>query len=176
MTRIRRWCCAIALGVLAATIVGGSVVAADASVAIEDFAFAPSTVMVGVGDAVTWTNRDGTAHTATADDGSFDTESLGGGESATLSFAAAGTFAYHCAIHPTMRGTVVVQGAAATAAPPEDGGDGGTTITPAPTDTLPAPAAARDDVTTVVAVLLAILGLSMLVGTYAFGRRPGDGP
>jgi len=50
-----------------------------------------------------------TNHTFTADDGSFNIEldPNGGG---TQTFATAGTFTYHCEIHPSMKGTVVVQG------------------------------------------------------------------
>ena len=74
---------------------------------------------VVVGDTVTWTNGDQISHTATADGGAFDTGTLGNGESGTATFAAAGSFPYHCTVHPTMTGTVVVEAAAAepTAAP-----------------------------------------------------------
>ena len=58
---------------------------------------------------MTWTNGGQQAHTVTADNGAFDTESLAPGDSASLSFSTAGTFAYHCEIHPAMTGTVVVQ-------------------------------------------------------------------
>jgi plastocyanin len=140
-----------------------AVLAADGSVTMEDFAFSPATVTVGVSDSVTWTNNDSADHTSTADDGSFDTESIGNGESSTLTFQEAGSFAYHCTIHPAMHGTVVVEAAA--------GGGGGTTLTPAPTDTLPATSAAPDDPTVLIAVLLAVLGGAMVLGTWALGRR-----
>jgi plastocyanin len=172
MTRTARLSLAFALvGLLIAPAVG-PVSAADGSVSIEGFAFSPSTVTVKVGVSVTWTNNDSTAHTATADDDSFDTEQLGNGESSTLTFSTAGSFAYHCAIHPQMNGTLVVE-AAATAAPSATtaSGGGGTGATPAATDTLPVAAPGPDDLSSVVAVLLAILGISMLLGTYAFDRR-----
>ena len=50
-----------------------------------------------------------TAHTVTADDGSFDSKSLASNATFSQTFAKAGTFAYHCAIHPGMKGTVTVQ-------------------------------------------------------------------
>lgn len=79
-------------------------------VVIEDFAFAPATLTVSVGDTVTFTNKDLTSHTATADDGtSFDTGLLGQNESATVTFDTAGTYTYHCTPHPTMKGTIVVE-------------------------------------------------------------------
>jgi plastocyanin len=174
MTRTTRSSLALALVGLLTVMAVGPVVAADGSVSIEGFAFSPSTVTVKVGDSVTWTNNDSAPHTATADDGSFDTEQFGNGESSTLTFSTAGSFAYHCTIHPQMHGTVVVE-AAATAAPTatadSGGGGGGSGATPAATDTLPVAAPVRDDASTVIAVLLAILGLSMLLGTYAFDRR-----
>ena len=84
--------------------------AGDPSDTISDFVFTPSTLTVHVGDTVTWTNNGPTAHTATANDGSFDTGTLQKGQSASHTFSRAGTFAYVCSIHPFMHGTVVVLG------------------------------------------------------------------
>ena len=67
---------------------------------IIDFGFDPASVSVKVGGSVTWTNTGATAHTVTADDGSFDSKSLASGATFSQTFAKAGTFAYHCAIHP----------------------------------------------------------------------------
>ena len=99
--------------------------AADRGVAISGFSFSPRDVTVSVGDSVTWTNSDAQAHTATADDGSFDTDSIGNGASKSVTFSTAGTFAYHCEIHPTMTGTVVVEAASS-----GGGGGGGATARP----------------------------------------------
>jgi plastocyanin len=44
----------------------------------------------------------------TADDGAFRSDRLGSGATFSQTFAKAGTFAYHCAIHPGMTGTVTV--------------------------------------------------------------------
>jgi plastocyanin len=71
-------------------------------VSIAGFAFAPPDLAVKVGDSVTWTNNDNTAHTATADDGSFDCGTIAAGQSFTFTFTTAGTFTYHCKIHPSM--------------------------------------------------------------------------
>jgi plastocyanin len=146
----------------------GSVRAADASVTIADLAFAPGTVTITEGDSVTWTNQDGVDHTATGT--GFDTEAMGTGESSTISFETAGTFAYACAIHPTMRGAIIVEAAAAAPTATADGG-GETAITPAPTDAMPPPDAEPPDAVTLVAALLALAGISMLAGTWWFGRR-----
>lgn len=84
--------------------------AEDATVTIADFAFDPATIEVAVGDSITWTNEDSTAHTATVEDGGPDTGSLAGGASGTLTFDEAGTYTYRCAFHPgSMQGEVVVQ-------------------------------------------------------------------
>lgn len=88
---------------------GSSPAAQGNAVAIVDFGFEATSVTVKVGATVTWTNTGSASHTATADDGSFDSKSLAGGKAFSQTFATAGTFAYHCAIHPTMKGTVVVQ-------------------------------------------------------------------
>ncbi len=87
--------------------------AASSGVAIENFLYAPATIEVDVGDTVTWTNRDEEPHTATGNGGSFNTGNLARGESGSHTFSAAGRFPYICALHPSMRGTVVVAGASA---------------------------------------------------------------
>lgn len=114
--------------IVGAALVGaGTALAADQAVAISGFSFAPASVTVTVGDTVTWTNSDAQAHTATADDASWDTGTIAGSGTGSTTFAAAGTFPYHCRIHPTMTGTVTVQAAAS------GGGGGGGATTP-PTD------------------------------------------
>jgi plastocyanin len=80
------------------------------AVEIADFAFAPESRSVKVGDSVKWTNQDGVTHTVTADDGAFDSGNLAGGKSFTFAFDQAGTFAYHCNIHQSMTGKVTVTG------------------------------------------------------------------
>ena len=85
--------------------------AASTGVTIKDFDFGPATVTVNVGDTVTWTNQGPTGHSATANDGAFDTGILDAGQSASHTFDTAGTFAYICTPHPFMKGTVVVQAA-----------------------------------------------------------------
>ena len=84
---------------------------ASATVTISDFKFTPDTVTVNEGDTVTFNNDGPTVHTATADDGSFDTGSLREGESGSATFTQAGTITYFCQPHPFMKGSVVVQAA-----------------------------------------------------------------
>jgi plastocyanin len=77
-------------------------------VEIVDFAYDPDPVTVQVGGKVTWLNQDSAPHTATADDGSFDTGTLEEGKLKSETFKRAGTYPYICEIHPDMHGTVEV--------------------------------------------------------------------
>ncbi len=80
----------------------------SAKVEIADFAYDPDPVTVEEGGKVTWINRDSAPHTATADDGSFDTGILDEGKLGSESFKTPGEYTYICSIHPEMQGTVVV--------------------------------------------------------------------
>lgn len=84
-------------------------VAGKNTITIQNMAFAPATLTIKAGDKVTWTNQDAVGHSATADDNSFDTGVLGQGQSGSITFSKAGTYTYHCSVHPYMKGTIVVQ-------------------------------------------------------------------
>jgi plastocyanin len=79
-------------------------------VLIEDFAFDPPHIQVSVGDTVTWEQgADGVPHTATADDGTFDSGNLTEeGQTFEFTFEEAGEYPYICSIHPDMVGLVTV--------------------------------------------------------------------
>jgi plastocyanin len=79
------------------------------ALAIKDYAYSEQTITVKVGEKVTWTNNDTVAHTATADDGSFDTGMIEPGQSGSVAFDTAGTYTYHCTPHPNMTATIVVE-------------------------------------------------------------------
>jgi plastocyanin len=85
----------------------GATASATKTVAIKGFAFKPATVKVNRGATVAFANSSNVAHTATS--GSFDTKRIAPGDSATVRFGKRGTFAYHCKIHPFMKGKVVVE-------------------------------------------------------------------
>lgn len=140
----------------------GTAFAADQSVAISGFSFSPSSVTVSVGDTVTWTNSDPLAHTATADDSSWDTGTISGeGGTDAVTFTAAGTFPYHCSIHSQMTGTVTVEAAA----------EGAGTATTPPTDTA-GTAPAEGGPGGLLAALL-IAAVAWMVGAViARGRAP----
>ena len=79
-----------------------------ATVEIKMFAFVPAAIEVRVGDTVAWTNTDLVPHTATAIDKAWDTGSLKTGAAGRFVAKTTGTFAYRCAFHPQMTGTVAV--------------------------------------------------------------------
>ena len=77
-------------------------------VIVRGYAYTPQTVTIKVGDSVTWANQDAIDHTATADDGSWDTGLISNGKSKSITFDKVGEFDYHCTPHPYMKGEIVV--------------------------------------------------------------------
>src|SRR5258705_475257 len=67
-----------------------------------------SSITIDKNVTVTWTNTDAMPHTVTADDNSFTSDELNQNDTYSHTFTTDGTFAYHCAIHTGMKGTVVV--------------------------------------------------------------------
>lgn len=83
---------------------------AGTPIEIRNFSFNPPTINVPLGGSLTWTNYDPVPHTATADDGSFNSDPLtNDSQHYTYTFDKAGSFAYVCVFHPYMKGTVVVE-------------------------------------------------------------------
>jgi plastocyanin len=106
-----------ALTAAVAVLVGGAADAAmdhgahgdtamGAAVSMQYAAFAPVHVDVLAGDEVMWTNTSARVHTVNADDGSFDSDRVAIGGTYARSFDSPGKYAYHCTLHPTMRGEV----------------------------------------------------------------------
>ncbi len=83
---------------------------AASSVVINNFAFSPAAITVKAGTKVTWKNNDSTTHTVTENDSQAGPASgnLAPGSSYSFTYTTAGTFKYHCSIHPDMTGTVTV--------------------------------------------------------------------
>ncbi len=107
--------------------------ATTSAASIVDFAFDPVALDVVAGSAIRWTNRGAAPHTVTAEDGSFDSGLIAAGASYERRFVVAGTFAFVCAFHPEMRGTIRV---AAAGSPGSAGAAGGG---PTPVAATPAP-------------------------------------
>jgi plastocyanin len=82
---------------------------ATVSATIKNFAYSPTPIEAKVGDVIGWANQDSTAHTVTMDNGACDTKQIAAGSTAMLVFSAAGTYTYHCAIHPQMKATIDVK-------------------------------------------------------------------
>ena len=62
-----------------------------------------------VNDVITWTNGDGVPHKVELDDSSCGMkDNIPGGGSKSLVFTKAGTFAFHCSVHPSMKGTITI--------------------------------------------------------------------
>jgi plastocyanin len=83
-------------------------------------AFSPGSLAVPVGATVHWYNDDrdasggvyggsgGTIHNVSADNATFVSGNLAPGRTFEHTFATAGTYNYHCSIHPAMTGTITV--------------------------------------------------------------------
>jgi plastocyanin len=85
-----------------------SAVGKTIDVAIKGFAFNPSSITISPGDTVKWTNMDSATHTVTGSD--FSSGNLKNGDSFEQTFTKPGTYNYHCSIHPSMQGIIIVQG------------------------------------------------------------------
>ena len=78
-------------------------------VTIKDFSFSPATITVKKGTTVTWTNQDSTSHTVTSTTGTtLNSNTLKPGDTYQVTFNEVGTFDYHCKIHSSMTGSVLV--------------------------------------------------------------------
>jgi plastocyanin len=98
-----------AYGAPASTAATTTAATATNAATIRGFSFQPDVLKVKVGAKVTWTNDDTVAHTVTADTNSFASGDLQPGGSFSFTFTRPGTYAYHCSIHPSMHGSVVVR-------------------------------------------------------------------
>ncbi|MGB1034718.1 MAG: cupredoxin domain-containing protein [Primorskyibacter sp.] len=102
---------------LAATALGASLLPAAVQAAshaqkhvveIRGHAFHPASLTIGKGDSVEFVNKDRAPHTATHVDGAFDTGRLGRNQNAKMQFKGAGRYSYFCAVHPSMKGEIIV--------------------------------------------------------------------
>lgn len=92
-----------------APLVSASAAAAGrGTVRIVQFAFVAASLDVAAGTRVTWINEDPVPHTVTADHGAFDSKQLDAGASFSVVLDTPGVYTYHCEIHRTMVGTVIV--------------------------------------------------------------------
>lgn len=85
------------------------------TVIMENYAFLPQTLTVKKGTVITWENRDNANHQAVADSqpvtvytNSLKTNIMYPGQTWSFTFDEIGTYPYHCSLHPSMTGTIIV--------------------------------------------------------------------
>lgn len=83
--------------------------AAGTPAQIKSFAF-PTGLTVKAGDAIAWSNGDAVGHTVTFDDGTCASGTIAPGSTVTISYTVPGSYPFHCSIHASMKGTLVVTG------------------------------------------------------------------
>ena len=86
--------------------------AAAGSIDIKNMMFTPPQISIAKGGSVTWTNNDSTTHTVVDDltnVGGPASGDIAPGSTYSFKFEKTGSFQYHCSIHPSMRGTIVVK-------------------------------------------------------------------
>lgn len=88
----------------------GTVAGQGSMVSIKSYNFNPTTVNIRVGETITWTNEDSAPHTIVSDSGKeISSSSLSNGQTYSHTFSTAGTYDYHCSIHPSMKATIIVK-------------------------------------------------------------------
>jgi plastocyanin len=81
--------------------------AADVDATVAGNAWGP--VSAAVGDVITWTNSDAAPHKVALDDGSCTmTNNITGDAPQSLVFNEAGSYPFHCTVHPSMKGTIAI--------------------------------------------------------------------
>jgi plastocyanin len=158
---------------------GKAQASASASVSIGDNFYSPASVSIAVGDTLNWTNNGQAQHSATADDGSFDTGVFGPGASRSHTFTRAGTFSYFCTVHgQAQSGTVRVLAASGGGGGGGGGGSGGGPATSATGDSEAGAVASPDaagtsttlPATGMAAGVLALIGLALVASGSLVGR------
>jgi plastocyanin len=95
--------------VLSLVLISAAAKAPPKKISIAGGKFTPPTLAISVGDTVQWKNDDDQDHTIEADDSSFTSGKLKASGTFEYKFSKAGTFAYHCKLHPREKGTVTVK-------------------------------------------------------------------
>jgi plastocyanin len=84
---------------------------AGKTVSIKSTGFVPKTVTIAGGDTVTWKNVDTVNHQVVANSGAFASGQIAPTKIYAKRIDTPGTYNYHDALHPTLKGTVKVTGA-----------------------------------------------------------------
>lgn len=146
--------------------------AAVKPVSIGDNFYTPQTISIKVGDTVTWKNDGAAPHSATADDGSFDTGVFNGGQSRSETFSTAGSIPYFCTVHgQAQSGTIKVLSSSGGSG----GGSGASSSGTSEADAVASPGAAGSSsslpATGFAAIFLAAIGMALLGSGSVLRRR-----
>jgi plastocyanin len=93
-----------------AVAVPAATAATSETIVITKGGFTPRTTTLVFGSKVTWRNDDSSGHQVVANDGSFASPVLGHGKTYSFTFTRSGTFHYHDALHPSLKGTITIKG------------------------------------------------------------------
>ncbi|MGA9864863.1 MAG: cupredoxin family copper-binding protein [Acetobacteraceae bacterium] len=105
---LRRFAEGAAFFALVPVVLAGGAEAADATVRIDNFTFAPTPLTIAAGTTVTWVNNDDIPHAIYCQALRLRSHPMDTNDSFSHRFAQAGTFDYICSLHPQMRGRIVV--------------------------------------------------------------------
>lgn len=151
---------------------------ASATVSVGDNFYSPRSVSIAIGDTVTWNNNGQAPHTATADNGSFDTGSFGPGQSRSNTFNSAGTISYYCTIHGRVQSGTVRVLATSGGGSGGGGSSGSSGAGQSEAAAVAAPDAAGTSTslpaTGFATIGLALVGLALLAGGHLVGRLDGE--
>ncbi|HEY1475276.1 MAG TPA: cupredoxin family copper-binding protein [Pseudolabrys sp.] len=112
MTLSRIFALGAIAGLVTLAIAAAPARAADIEVKIDNFTFNPKQITVKAGDTVIWVNHDDIPHTVTSKTQTFRSKAMDTDDKFSFTFATPGTYAYFCALHPMMTGSIVVEAAA----------------------------------------------------------------
>jgi plastocyanin len=160
-SKTRVWVALAIGGVLLVALGPGLAIAKEGLVSIveknDKYAYQPPDVTVALGTTVTWTNNSDAAHTVTADDSSFDSDTVAENATFSQTFDTPGKVPYHCTVHSYMHGTVTVLAAGQTPPATDAAARNGATTTPSSIPWF--------------ALLAGLLALIVLSGWVALPRR-----
>jgi LPXTG-motif cell wall-anchored protein len=126
LKRTRVFTARLALSLLLGVSLAPPAAAASMNVSVGNDFYSPGDIRIQAGDRVTWANGGAGFHTVTADNGSFDSGSMGVGGSFTHTFSTPGVYFYYCrVIGFAMSGVVEVQAGSTVPTPTPSGGGGG---------------------------------------------------
>ena len=80
------------------------------NISIINFTFNPGVISINRGDTIIWTNNDSVPHQIKGDNlSNLGGQVMSNGQTYSYTFNDTGTFAYHCNIHPSMTGSIIVK-------------------------------------------------------------------